>query len=153
MKQECDMNETYLALLGRMIGGYWYGIGHWGEEGLPAEVSFDYQLVMDRELKHHDVVGFYHTHPSFQAIPSQTDYGTMGAWTLAFGKPLICSIEGIDGLKAHWFLDNETEHVTSWEKKFGNIYIGRVPRQVRSFIMKKKREKRRKRIESILHQD
>jgi hypothetical protein len=63
----------------------------------------------------------------------------MGAWTLSMGKPLVCCIKGINGHKAHWFIDDETKHVTGWVQRFGNIWIGRVPRKVRNAIAAKKK--------------
>ena len=120
-------NEVYLALIGGRIGKFWWGRGHWPAEGQPASVDFDYNLVMKREEEYGDLVGFYHTHPHFPASPSSTDYATMGAWTVCFGKKLVCVIDGIDGMYAHWFEDDETEHKTGWVKRFGNLFIGMDP--------------------------
>jgi len=130
------MNETYLALTGGCVGRYWYGIGQWHTEGSPANVAFDFQKVMDREDEHGDIIGFYHTHPQMPASPSGTDYATMGAWTVCFGKPLLCCIKGTNGLKAHWFIDDETKHVTGWIRRFGNIFIGRIPGKIRKEMKK-----------------
>jgi hypothetical protein len=55
----------------------------------------------------------------------------MGAWTVCFGKPLACLIKGTNGLKAHWFIDDETPHITCWVKRFGRLYVGRIPKVVR----------------------
>lgn len=137
------MNEIYSGLIGKIVGKFWYGVGHWDSEGTPGQVAFDYNLVMEREEKSQDVVGFFHTHPMSFSIPSPTDYATMGAWTVAFGKPLVCCIKGTNGLSAHWFLDDESKHITaSWMRKFGDLYIGRVPRQVKEFMAEKKKSKK-----------
>ena len=62
--------------------------------GSAHEVSFDYQMVYDRQDEHRDVIGFYHTHPpSFKAWPSHTDNETMDAWTRALGTSLLCFID------------------------------------------------------------
>jgi len=124
-------NETYLALIGGRCGRYWWGVGHWYNEGSPCGVHFDPIQVMDRDEKYHDVIGFYHTHPQMAASPSATDYATMGAWTVCFGKPLVCVIKGINGLKANWFVDDEKKHVVGWIRRFGNIFIGRIPGLIR----------------------
>lgn len=120
-------NEVYLGLTGGLIRGYWWGKGHWPAEGTPATVGFNYKHVYDREDSHGDVVGFYHTHPHSYGMPSSTDYATMGAWTVCFGRPLVCLIEGIDGLNAHWYIDDETKPIQAWVKKIGGIFIGTVP--------------------------
>lgn len=120
-------NETYLALTGGRLSYYWWGYGKWPSEGQPAEVSFDHKLVMENESK---IVGFYHTHPSFTATPSGTDIRTMGAWTVCFGRPLICLIDGIDGLKAYWFEDDEKPFREAWVKRLDNLFIGSIPEGV-----------------------
>jgi proteasome lid subunit RPN8/RPN11 len=131
-------NEEYLALLGGIVGNYWWGIGQWGKEGSPGHVDFDYNLVLKQEEENKNVIGFFHTHPMSFASPSTTDYDTMGAWTVCFGKPLVCCIKGINGHKAHWFIDDEKEHVTGWARRFGNIWVGRVPSIVRLKLKEKK---------------
>ena len=122
-------NEVYLGLTGGFIRGtYWYGKGHWPSEGSPASVAFNYQDIYDREREHHDVVGFYHTHPHCIGFPSSTDYRTMAGWTVAFGRPLACLIEGTDGLHGWWFIDDETEPVEGWVRQFNGCFIGKVPK-------------------------
>lgn len=120
-------NEVYQGLVGGRHGKFWWGRGFWDAEGQPASVHFDYQLVLDRWLEHRDVVGFYHTHPHFTARPSSTDYQTMGAWTVTLGCPLVCLIEGTDGLKAHWFIDDETSHITGWVRRVAGLFVGNIP--------------------------
>jgi len=142
------LNEVYLGLVGHVVGHYWYGVGQWPNEGSPGEVEFDHNAVMKRDEEHGDVVGFFHTHPMSLASPSMTDYATMGAWTVCFGKPLVCCIKGVNGHKAHWFIDDETKHVTGWVRRFGDIWIGRVPKKVRKAI-KRKEDERRRRAEKV----
>lgn len=120
-------NEVYLALVGGRMGRFWWGKGQWPREGQPAQVSFDHKKVMEQEERHGNIVGFFHTHPKFKATPSSTDYATMDGWTTCFGKPLACCIEGTDGLKAHWFFDDETEHETYKVWRFGDYFIGVYP--------------------------
>lgn len=127
-------NEVYLGLIGGHVGRYWYGVGHWDAVGRPTRVDFDPKVVMDREMSHHDVVGFWHTHPNMPARPSSVDYAAMGAWTVSFGKPMVCLIKGRDGLKAHWFIDDETPHYTSWAKRFGRVFVGRIPGHIRKIL-------------------
>jgi hypothetical protein len=93
---------------------------------------------MDRELSHRDVVGFYHTHPNMAAWPSVIDHRAMHGWTLSFGKPMVCLIDGIEGIKAHWFIDDESEVYTGWVKRFGDIFIGRVPKRIQKAMEAKK---------------
>jgi hypothetical protein len=127
-------NEIYLGLTGGYFGRYWWGLGQWRNEGTPANVDFDYQLVLDRDEEHGDIIGFFHTHPMTQANPSMTDYTTMGGWTVCFGKPLVCVIKGTDGLRANWFIDDETEHIKGFVRRFGNIFVGRIPSKIRKII-------------------
>ena len=121
-------NEVYHALIGQVEGLNWWArsLGD-NAEGSPGQVAFNYQRAYDRDLSHGDVIGFYHTHPNTIAHPSQTDYRTMGAWTVCFGRPLVCLIEGVDGLKCHWFIDDETEHITSSISRIGDIFVGNLP--------------------------
>jgi hypothetical protein len=120
-------NEKYLALLGGICGKYWWAKGCWEKEGTPSRVSFDSDLVLK---KHQELIGFFHTHPGMSSVPSSIDYGTMGAWTISCGKPLVCCIYGIDGLECHWFIDEETPHITGWGLKIGNVFVGRMPEKV-----------------------
>lgn len=133
--------EVYHGLVGHInIRGrcWWAQSLHDDQVGQPCQVSFDPQVIEKREDEKHDVVGFYHTHPQFFADPSGRDYKTMMAWTVAFGKPLVCCIRGVDGLKAHWFVDDETPHITCWMIKVRGWYFGRIPAVVRNKIRNKK---------------
>lgn len=77
--------------------------------GRPASVEFDGPAVLEREERKGDVIGFLHTHPNSDAEPSRRDLRTMRAWVSAFGKPLLCVIEGIDGLAAYRFDDDASD--------------------------------------------
>lgn len=124
-------NEVYLALTGGRVGNYWWAIGNWGAIGSPSRVNFDPYLVMKREKDVGDVIGFYHSHPHCDASPSHTDYTTMVGWILSFGRPLACLIEGVDGLKGHWFIDDETPHVTTEVTRVGEFFSGIIPFEAR----------------------
>ena len=71
--------------------------------GQPYEVEFGWNEICSQEEQDGNVIGFLHTHPATPARPSTTDYATMNAWVTALGKPLICGIDGIDGLKSYLF--------------------------------------------------
>lgn len=103
------MNERAWVLTGRRyVSSYWWLHLHRLQEGTPSSVACDYAWALTREEQRRDVVGFYHTHPGFSAIPSARDVRTMWAWVASFGKPLLCAIDGIDGLRGYWFTDDET---------------------------------------------
>jgi proteasome lid subunit RPN8/RPN11 len=104
----CQLEECWI-LVGRCRGPVWYGRRLRHQTGEPARVAFDAGWVLAREEKQHDVVGFYHTHPGMTASPSDRDVRTMRAWCSAFGKPLLCVIEGKDGVHGYRFPDHEAE--------------------------------------------
>jgi len=74
---------------------------------MSAEVKFDYQKVYDREDTYHDVVGFYHTHPSGMQNMSGIDVETMRQWVTCLGKSLICIIETDESLNAWMFVKDD----------------------------------------------
>lgn len=122
-------NEVYHGMVGMIVGRYWFARSLGDDaEGNPGQVGFNWKKIDDRETSHGDIVGFYHTHPHCAGQPSFTDYKTMGTWTVSFGRPLLCLIEGTDGLNANWFKDDETKHIVGRVIKFGKWYIGTVPR-------------------------
>jgi hypothetical protein len=98
--------EQCWVLVGRRQGRIWYARRVGRSRGEPAEVEFDGPAVLAREERRRDVVGFLHTHPSSAAVPSRRDLATMRAWVSAFGKPLLCLIEGTDGLRGYRFDDD-----------------------------------------------
>lgn len=118
MKKQND-NEECWVLLGKVRpNGKWRAWHTRYSVGAPASVNFNWEWVMKREEIKGDVLGFIHTHPSFTADPSGTDYQTMEAWVTCFGKPLLCAIKGIDGLRAHWFFDD----IGFMEEKIGRCF-------------------------------
>lgn len=86
-----------------------------GTQKNPAAVSFDYQSVWDREDNHHDVAGFYHTHPSGMNNMSQTDIETMTQWVNCLGKSLVCIIETEQQLNGWYFSKSDIGKVT-WKE-------------------------------------
>jgi proteasome lid subunit RPN8/RPN11 len=122
-------NEISLTLLGCRMGRFWIARGHWGTEGVSARVEINPVKVLEREEKKGDIIGFWHTHPNMSASPSYRDYLTMRGWWISFGKPLVCCIHGNDGLKAHWFFDDESDHVSGPVKRWGNWFFGTVPKR------------------------
>ena len=100
-------NEQYAVLIGHCRSGIWYGRLRQRQVGSPGSVEFDWAWVMEREERYGDVAGFFHTHPSGLATPSQRDVRTMRAWVSCFGKPLLCLIESCEGLSAYLFGTDE----------------------------------------------
>jgi hypothetical protein len=103
------MNEVCAVLVGHCQRGIWHGRLRQRQTGGPASVEFDWDWVMAREERYGDVAGFFHTHPSGLATPSQRDVRTMRAWASCFGKPLLCLIESGDRLSAYLFATDEDE--------------------------------------------
>jgi proteasome lid subunit RPN8/RPN11 len=106
--------EQCWALIGQHRGPIWFArrLGRW--TGQPDRVEFDAAAVLRREEQRRDVVGFLHTHPHCAARPSQRDIDTMRAWVSAFGKPLVCLIEGTDGLAGFRFDDDVSSGSPLW---------------------------------------
>lgn len=96
-------------LLGRRRGRIWYARRTSRRAGEPAQVEFDASAVLEREEARGDVIGFLHTHPNSPASPSRRDLKTMRAWVCAFGKPLLCLIDGTDGLAGYRFDDDASD--------------------------------------------
>lgn len=99
------MNEIFYAIYGAYADGYYFGYLDDFNEGHPARVEFDYDKIMSR---HEDLIGFYHTHPNMAAFPSSTDKETMSGWTNMLGRPLLCLIDGKDGI-IPWIYSNTLE--------------------------------------------
>jgi hypothetical protein len=115
------MNEVYYAILGKRIGNIWYGRGYHFTEGTSCSVKFDYRVVLGNP----GLLGFYHTHPHCGSLLSLTDFETMGAWVNAEGRPLLCIIEGTDGLSLYEFYSDE--HVrTGVVYRCKNLFYGKV---------------------------
>ena len=118
--------EQAWVLIGRRKGRIWYARRIGRCAGEPASVEFDGPAVLDREERKRDVVGFLHTHPASEALPSRRDLDTMRAWVSAFGKPLLCVIEGTDGLVGYRFDDESSrgERLLSVELFPRGVVIG-----------------------------
>ena len=98
-------------LTGRKRGRIWYLRKQSEKIGEPHQVAFDANEVVQREEAKGDVVGFLHTHPNMLAVPSARDLKTMQAWTSCFGKPLLCLIDGSDGLQGYLYTDDESDGI------------------------------------------
>lgn len=101
--------ERCWLLVGQRRGRIWHARKVERCVGEPDRVAFDGPAVLAREESRGDVVGFLHTHPSCAALPSRRDLHTMRAWVSAFGKPLICLIDGRDGLYGYRFDDDRSD--------------------------------------------
>jgi proteasome lid subunit RPN8/RPN11 len=123
------MNEQCWVLVGGMRDDLWWGKRVKPTEGAPASVAFNPDYVTQRDDKYHDVVGFIHTHPSFTANYSSRDDRTMKAWVLSLGKPLVCCIIGIDGLRAWWYLNDEDPPVEYQAKSLRGLVFGLTPEE------------------------
>lgn len=125
-RKDTDAYEECWVLLGQKRGRVWVMRRTAYTVGEPHAVAFDYDAVLEREEQRGDVVGFYHTHPVSPASPSQRDYRTMRAWVGSFGKPLLCLIEGIDGLAGYRFDDDEDDpqKLLTAERFPRNLVIG-----------------------------
>ena len=128
MARKNSKNELEHAwvLLGQAKGIVLYARRSNRSVGGPASVEFDPYWVLEREETKGDVVGFYHTHPCYKAQPSKRDIDTMRAWVSAFGKPLLCAIEGVDGLKGYRFDAERTdgELIDSTERFSRGVVVG-----------------------------
>jgi proteasome lid subunit RPN8/RPN11 len=100
--------EQCWTLLGEHRGCIWFCRRVRLARGERTSVNFDGAWVLKREEKHGDVVGFLHTHPDGPVSPSERDVRTMRAWRRAFGKPLLCLIDGPEGLHGYRFDDDES---------------------------------------------
>jgi proteasome lid subunit RPN8/RPN11 len=102
------MNEHCWILVGRWKDDLWWAKKIRPTEGAPCSVAFDPNYVLAREesgIK--DTMGWLHTHPGMVAVPSSRDDVTTKAWVTSLGRPLVCCIRGIDGLRAWWYLNDE----------------------------------------------
>ena len=119
-------NEKCWILVGKKYGIFWKAKILEGveTEGSPTRVHFDANDVIEIEESKSNIIGFMHTHPNFSAHPSSIDDSTMGAWINCFGKPLLCAIKGVDGLKFWLYFDDEKEPMEVNYFKIKNYYIG-----------------------------
>jgi hypothetical protein len=123
------INENCWILIGGLRDDLWWGKRNKPTEGEPCMVRFNAKYVLEREEKYHDIVGFIHTHPTFSAHYSLRDDRTMKAWVCSFGKPLVCCIQGTDGLRAWWYLDDENPPVEYQAKSLRGIVFGLTPEE------------------------
>jgi proteasome lid subunit RPN8/RPN11 len=101
-------NEEFWLLVGERRGNVYLARLLDRTMGRPEAVEFDALAALTREEREGDVIGFLHTHPSCEATLSRRDVNTMRAWVSSFGKPLLCVIEGTDGLRAYLFEDYQS---------------------------------------------
>lgn len=132
-------NEECWVIVGKWSERRWRGRRTRYSVGEPSAVSFNPKWVEDRENQKKDVIGFSHTHPHTPGVPSPTDYATMKAWVMSFGRPMLCIIKGIDGLRAWWFMDHEldSDPVECDVKKFGPFYRGSMP-ELEHWVLERK---------------
>jgi hypothetical protein len=119
--------ETMFVLTGHWIDNWkWLAKGRFPNDGTPVSVSFDqhYNDVIKRHIKENDVIGFYHTHPSFPGEPSSIDISTMNTWVDVLGKPLLCLIDGADGLRTYYWYDENQYIDVGNSYKYENIFTG-----------------------------
>lgn len=101
--------EDCWVLVGERRGRVWHARRTGRRRGRSAEVEFDAGWVLKREETRGDVVGFLHTHPNAKSRPSRRDAQTMRAWVSCFGQPLLCLIDGTDGLWGYRFDDEDSQ--------------------------------------------
>lgn len=122
-KQGISDEELYI-LQGKSIGKFWYASTDMYTYGIPAAVTFDPDYFWDERNK---FIGWIHTHPNMRASPSATDIATMSAWCNAMGKPMLCLIDGKDGLRAFWFIDDEHTYIEVKVWRIRNRLFGKMP--------------------------
>lgn len=124
------MNEHCWVLLGGWEDDLWWGRRVKPTEGHPCSVAFDPDYVLRREeIGKKDTVGWIHTHPTFTAHYSERDDKTMKSWVLSLGRPLVCCIQGTDGLRAWWYLNDEDPPVEYQVKKMRGLVFGITPEE------------------------
>ncbi len=122
------INEQCWVLKGngkRRGNRYWTGKYDRYTEGQPALVAFDPDYVWENR---DSIVGWIHTHPQWTANPSSVDHATMTAQVGSLGRPLVCVIQGTDGIRAWWYFDDESPGVEGKIKRIGKRLFGKVPK-------------------------
>ena len=117
--------EHCWLLLGVIDSGVWCAKAEYMGSGEAASVAFDAYFALGLQ---NQIIGFLHTHPSFPAIPSFVDDGTMKAWSICLGRPLLCAIRGTDGLRGYWY-DDEEMPIESSIAEFEEKYFGYFPEE------------------------
>jgi hypothetical protein len=123
-----ENNEVYLGLVGKWLyfsrkRKVWIAKGLWSNSGSPFHVDFNPRNIINREINHQDIIGFYHTHIRMPGYPSSTDITTMNSWVNCLGKPLICLINGNSGLKCYYWVDDNTFRIGK-AYKYKNLFFG-----------------------------
>ena len=119
-------DEHSWIITGTHKGRLWLGRRHHEQVGSPTRVGFDAKWAEERELEKRDVIGWYHTHPPrCDAYVSDRDFRTMRVWAGCLGKPLLCLIEGNQGLRGWVFQNEDCEGIpVSFAQLLGNIVVG-----------------------------
>ncbi len=108
------MKETGWVLTGRYdpLDRTWLIRRRKGARGSRSSVELDWSWALEREERHADVAGFWHTHPSRTGVaPSRRDLRTMQAWCTCLGKPLLCVISCKDEVCVYIFEDGDSQPV------------------------------------------
>jgi hypothetical protein len=129
MKMSEAKNEICLTLIGKWLTKkLWVAKGHWLQEGHPTQVGFEhlYNRILRKEIDPEKIIGFYHTHPKFRASPSLMDHETMNQWVDVLGKPLLCLIEGVDGLNIFYFFGDWEYYHCGKGIRDGKTFVGKA---------------------------
>jgi proteasome lid subunit RPN8/RPN11 len=123
--------ERCWVLIGRQEGGHtWRFRRRCPSFGGPASVEASWEWALEREERHGDVIGFFHTHPAGAGTqPSSRDVRTMLAWRSALGKPLLCVIAAGKAVEGFVFTKEDpqaiqVESVLKGEKGWYTVQIG-----------------------------
>lgn len=128
-----NIEECFVLMAKFRAGRFWVARPDKYTTGEPASVRFDPDYIWENRKR---LLGWWHTHPHWTAYPSSTDYQTMHAQVCSIGKPLLCVIEGTDGLRAWWFFDDESFAVEGSIWRRGNTYVGRMPKRTKNKVEK-----------------
>lgn len=122
-----DIEKCWI-LIGKEKPPFWVARYENMSKGLPTEVEFDPNYVLEREEWEESVVGMLHLHPHMLAFPSERDDRTMHAWVCSLGKPLICAIFGDNGLHSFIYDDDESSSHEAPIIKVGKYLVGTYDR-------------------------
>lgn len=86
------------VLLGERKGKDLWGILDPQMVGNEDMVCLDHARILAREENRRDVLGFFFTKPKGTSTLSDQEFKTMESWVFSLGKPLLCLIQGIDGI-------------------------------------------------------
>jgi len=87
-------DERLWVLVGKRQGSIYVCTTHQDTfaVGTPGSVDVVRPWVYNRQDRYHDVVGFYHEHPSGMPVPSSIDDDAMETWVQTEGRDLLCAI-------------------------------------------------------------